>query len=187
MRSILEAFQGVVVVDEAYIDFATGESAMTLLSESDRLVVLQTFSKAWGMAGIRLGVAYAAPALVAAMNKLKLPYNVSTPTQQAALARLREAGRVEEERQAIVLERERLAKELVKLPCVEHVFPSEGNFLLVRFTDSQRAFLSLRDAGVIVRDRSHEPHCVGCLRITIGTESENNRVIEVLAGSQGCL
>lgn len=183
VRTLVEAFQGVIVVDEAYIDFATGESAVTLLPGSDRLVVLQTFSKAWGMAGIRLGVAYAAPALVAAMNKLKLPYNVSTPTQQAAIARLCEAGRVEEERQAIVRERDRLAAELVKLPCIEHVFPSEGNFLLVRFKEAQRAFLALRDAGVIVRDRSNELHCTGCLRITIGTVSENNRVVGVLAGS----
>lgn len=187
VRNVLEAFQGVVVVDEAYVDFSTGESALGLLSESDRLVVLQTFSKAWGMAGIRLGLAFAAPTLVAAMNKLKLPYNVSTLTQQFALTRLREAGRVGEERQAIVRERERVRSELAKLPCVETVFPSEGNFLLVRFKDSAEAFHVLRDAGVIVRDRSHELHCSGCLRITIGTANENNRVVAVLAENRGSL
>jgi histidinol-phosphate aminotransferase len=170
---VLEAFEGIVVVDEAYIDFADGPSALELLGRYERLVVLQTFSKAWGMAGIRLGMSFAAPALIAAMNKLKLPYNVSELTQRYALERLREPERMKGDVQELRTERERLVRELQSLPGITRVFPSGGNFLLVRMFEPRAVFERLQSRGLIVRDRSKERGCEGCLRITVGTSDEN--------------
>lgn len=180
IRNVMKAFEGIVVVDEAYIDFAQAPSAITLLGENDRLVVLQTFSKAWGMAGIRLGIAFAAKALIDSMNKLKLPYNVSELTQRYALERLAEPSRMEGEVREILSERERVTSELRRLKGVIEVFPSATNFVLVKVTQARRAFEYLQGKGVIVRDRSKERNCEGCLRITIGTPEENNAVLEGL-------
>jgi len=180
IRSLLEAFAGIVVVDEAYADFSNEESATRLLPQYDRLVVLQTFSKAWGMAGIRLGMAFAALPVIESMNKLKLPYNVSELTQRYAIDRLREPERVVSEVRAIASERERLAGELSTIRGVEQVLPSGGNFLLVRVSKPKEAFEYLQSKGVIVRDRSKERGCEGCLRITIGTELENTTVVQAL-------
>ena len=177
---VLEAFEGIVVVDEAYIDFADGPSALELLDRYERLVVLQTFSKAWGMAGIRLGMAFAAPALIAAMNKLKLPYNVSELTQRYALERLREPARMKGDVQELRTERERLMRELQSLPGITRVFPSGGNFLLVRMFEPRAVFERLQTRGIIVRDRSKERGCEGCLRITVGTSDENVALLDAL-------
>ncbi len=180
IKSVMDAFAGLVVVDEAYIDFAQAPSALTLLGEYDRLVVLQTFSKAWGMAGIRLGMAFGAKVVIDSMNKLKLPYNVSELTQRYALERLAEPARMESEVREILSERARVASELRRLNGVVEVFPSETNFVLVKVTQARRAFEYLQGKGVIVRDRSKERGCDGCLRITIGTPAENNAVLEGL-------
>lgn len=180
IRSVCGAFAGVVVVDEAYVDFAEEPSALSLLTTCDRLVVLQTFSKAWGMAGIRLGMAFAARPIIESMNKLKLPYNVSELTQRYAIDRLKEPQRVRAEVRELCSERTRLASELVGIKGVEKVFPSGGNFLLVRVSKPQQAFEYLQRKGVIVRDRSKERGCEGCLRITIGTVMENETVIQAL-------
>jgi histidinol-phosphate aminotransferase len=182
LEAVLDAFAGVVVVDEAYSDFAQEQSAVTLLPQCERLVVLQTFSKAWGMAGIRLGMAFASPVIVAAMNKLKLPYNVSALTQRYALERLRESEGIQREVLRILAERARMQQELAGLACVTKVYPSGGNFLLVRIEGSDSAFEALKAQGVIVRDRSKERNCDSCLRITIGTAAENERVLTVLRG-----
>lgn len=180
VRGVLEAFDGIVVVDEAYIDFSLEPSAVSLLGEYDRLVVLQTFSKAWGMAGVRLGMAFAAPQMVAAMNKLKLPYNISELTQRYVLERLREPRRMEEEVREIRSERSRVSDELLRIDGVREVFSSQANFLLVKVNEPRRVFEYLQSKGVIVRDRSRERGCEGCLRITIGTREENDTVLRVL-------
>jgi histidinol-phosphate aminotransferase len=182
LEAVLNAFAGIVVVDEAYSDFAQEQSALTLLPTYDRLVVLQTFSKAWGMAGIRLGMAFASQGILAAMNKLKLPYNVSVLTQRHALERLSEPGGIDRDVSEILAERARMQRELARLACVSKVYPSGGNFLLVRIEGSDTAFEALKANGVIVRDRSKERNCDGCLRITIGTATENERVLTVLRG-----
>lgn len=180
LEDVLSRFKGIVVVDEAYIDFSTDESAISLISSYDRLVVLQTFSKAWGLAGIRLGMAFAAPALIHAMNKLKLPYNVSELTQRYALEQLQEPQRMLADVKTIIAERSRVQTELEAMPEVRKVFPSSGNFLLVKIDEPRKAFLHLQSKGVIVRDRSKEPLCDGCLRITIGTRDENNTALTAL-------
>jgi histidinol-phosphate aminotransferase len=173
IEGALCAFKGIVVVDEAYIDFADVPSAVNLLDRCERLVVLQTFSKAWGMAGIRLGMAFAVEELISAMNKLKLPYNVSELTQRYALERLREPEGMEREVQSLRSERERLVRDLQSLSGVERIFPSGGNFLLVKMCDPRSVFERLQSKGIIVRDRSKERGCEGCLRITVGTSEEN--------------
>lgn len=180
IERVLEIWNGIVVVDEAYIDFAKGPSAVLLLEKYDRLVILQTFSKAWGMAGVRMGLAFAAPPLIAAMNKLKLPYNVSALSQSYVLTRLRRVDQTTEEIAAVMMERARMTRELESLGCVERVYESQGNFLLVRVTNAQKTFQRLQSGGVIVRDRSKELHCRECLRITVGTKGENDQVIAAL-------
>ena len=180
IKSVLDTFEGIVVVDEAYIDFAQEVSAVTLLGEYDRLVVLQTFSKAWGMAGIRLGMAFAARPVIESMTKLKLPYNVSELSQRYALERLAEPARVREEVRTILSERGRVAQQLLRMKGVGEVFPSQANFLLVRVSEPRRAFEHLQGKGVIVRDRSREKNCEGCLRITIGMPEENNAMLNGL-------
>ena len=180
IRDALEVFDAIVVVDEAYIDFSKEKSALSLLTECDRLVVLQTFSKAWGMAGIRLGVAFGAESLIASMNKLKLPYNVSELTQRYALERLREPQRMQEEVREICSERARVADSLRAMKGVLEVFPSQTNFLLVKVSEPRPAFEYLQGKGVIVRDRSRERGCEGCLRITIGTRDENTVLLQSL-------
>jgi histidinol-phosphate aminotransferase len=180
VQRVLEVFDGIVVVDEAYIDFADVSSAVEVISTNDRLVVLQTFSKAWGMAGIRLGMAFAAPTIIQAMNKLKLPYNISQLTQRYALERIREPERTRQEVMELRAERTRVARELQGIAVVERVFPSGGNFLLVRVSDPHRIFDHLRARGIIVRDRSRERGCEGCVRITIGRGEENDLLLAAM-------
>jgi histidinol-phosphate aminotransferase len=180
IRGVLNVFPGLVVVDEAYVDFASGESATRLIEETDRLVVIQTLSKAWGLAGARVGIAIAAPMFIAALMRMKLPYNLSALAQRAACERLSESERHAEEVRVLVSERERLRRRLQRLSVVETVYPSQGNFLLVRCSDSAAVFRRLRAGGIIVRDRSHEPGCQRCLRITVGTPSENDELLRML-------
>ncbi len=178
IRALAENFHGLVVVDEAYIDFALSGGMLRHLEAIPNMVVLQTFSKAWGMAGIRLGMAFAGPAVIAVLNKIKPPYNVNGLTQKAALARLdRLSGKAAEIRN-LIRERERLRGELEKLPPVVRVFPSDANFLLVRFTDAGRIYRQLAQKGVVVRDRSKM--VPGCLRISVGTGEENQRLLDEL-------
>jgi histidinol dehydrogenase len=181
LETILRSFKGLVVVDEAYADFADAPSWTTRLNEFPRLVVLQTFSKAWGLAGLRLGVAYAAPALVAYLNKIKPPYNISAATQQHALAALAAAPKLPELRAALLHGRSWLAGQLPGLPIVAHVFPSDANFLLVRFNaDATQVYDQLRARGIVVRNRTTQPGCAGCLRLTVGTSEENQRLMQAL-------
>jgi len=181
IRRILDAAQtALVIVDEAYIDFADVPSWAAQLDRYPNLVVLQTFSKAWGLAGLRLGMCFASPELIAVMNKIKPPYNISAPTQALALDALTHEADKRQMVDAIMAERQWLADALQTLPMVEHIHPSDANFLLVRFADAKGTFASLIDQQVIVRDRSSVKLCDGCLRITVGTRAENERLIEVL-------
>jgi histidinol-phosphate aminotransferase len=182
IREVLEIFTGIVVVDEAYIDFAAGPSACSILSTSPRLVVLQTLSKAWGLAGIRVGMAFAHPELIVALNKLKLPYNINTLSQQTALHHLADTASYTRQVAEIISERARMIAALSALSCVLRVYPTEGNFILVRCARARELFSHLQAHGVIVRDRSRELHCDDCLRITVGTPAENDEVLKFLAG-----
>lgn len=180
---ILEGFSGIVVVDEAYIDFADAESFSGLVGSCPRLVVLQTLSKAWGMAGLRIGLAIADEYVVRVMSGVKYPYNISVADQDRAAELLMDPLKVMDNVSVLVRERGRLASALSSLPQVEKVYPSDANFLLVRFSDKDKAFADLFRNGIIVRDRSSAPGCAGCLRITVGTPEENDRVLGVLGWS----
>ena len=178
---MLETFPGLVVVDEAYVDFSAKASWTTKLLEFPNLVVLQTLSKAWGLAGIRLGAAFAHPAVIQLLNKVKYPYNLNTLTIQAAEKALLHVEKMRHNVLLILAERERLAAALQQLPAVKTVFPSEANFLLVRVHDAVGMYHHLARNGVIVRDRSRELHCDNCLRITVGREEENDKLLECLS------
>ncbi|WP_317043678.1 histidinol dehydrogenase [Hymenobacter glacialis] len=181
LETILNSFQGFVVVDEAYADFADVPSWITRLAEFPRLVVLQTFSKAWGLAGLRLGVAYAAPAVITYFNKIKPPYNISAATQQHALAAIDAATQLTEMQAELLQGRELLNNALPALTIVEHVFPSDANFLLVRFSVNATAvYDQLQARGIVVRNRTSQPGCAGCLRLTVGTNAENAQLLAAL-------
>ncbi len=180
VKKLIEAFPGIVVLDEAYIDFCPEASLLPWIADHPNLVVLQTLSKAWGLAGIRLGMAFAQAPLIGWMNAVKPPYNVNQLTQNAALEALARPERMREQVAVIVRERARLAEALAALPFVEQVFPSQANFLLVRVAAPRRLYDFLAKKGIVVRDRSRQPLCEGCLRITVGTPEENAALIEAL-------
>ena len=182
IETILANFRGLVIIDEAYADFADAPSWLTRLVEFPRLVVMQTFSKAWGLAGLRLGVAYASPTLIGYLNKIKPPYNISAATQQHALAALANVPQLPEMRAELLQSREWLGQQLPQLPIVEHIFPSDANFLLVRFNvDATDVYDALSSRGIVVRNRTSQPGCTGCLRLTVGTATENALLVQALA------
>lgn len=177
---LLEQFSGLVVVDEAYIDFAESESFIALLNEFENLVILQTFSKAWGLAGLRLGMCYASSAIISVLNKVKYPYNINVQTQTLALKALGNSLRKDIEVKQLIRERKKLMSALTELPLVRKVFTSEANFLLVQVQDVKAAYQYLLHKGIIVRDRSSVLNCENCLRITVGTPEENQRLLATL-------
>lgn len=180
IRELAEGFPGIVVVDEAYIDFSAQESAIGLLPEFPNLVVLQTFSKAWGMAGIRLGMAFASEEIISYFNKVKPPYNINQLTQEAGLQALAKKEEQERQVQQLLGQRTLLQQYLGGLPFVERIYPSDANFLLVKMEAPKIVYNYLVERGVIVRDRSRVTLCEGCLRITVGTPAENERVFRAL-------
>ncbi|MFC6223271.1 histidinol dehydrogenase [Hymenobacter artigasi] len=181
VETILRSFRGLVIVDEAYADFADAPSWITRLAEFPRLVVMQTFSKAWGLAGLRLGVAYASAELIAFLDKIKPPYNISAATQQHALAALAAAPRLPEMRDELLAGRSWLVAQLAEVAIAEHIFPSDANFLLVRFTvDATAVYDQLQSRGIVVRNRTTQPGCAGCLRLTVGTTAENSQLVQAL-------
>ncbi|MDR1780939.1 MAG: histidinol-phosphate transaminase [Tannerella sp.] len=177
---ILKTFDGVVVVDEAYIDFADTLSFTRRLTDFPNLIVLQTLSKAWGAAGIRLGMAFASEEIITTFNKVKYPYNVSLTTQEQALEILRNEERKNMQVKEILQERSRLAVALRELPFVRRVYPSDANFILVRFDDANATYNYLVDKGIVVRNRNTVALCAGCIRITVGTPEENAALVEAL-------
>jgi histidinol-phosphate aminotransferase len=177
---VLKRFYGLVVIDEAYIDFAKSKGFVQELEKYPNLVILQTFSKAWGLAGLRLGMCFAAEEIIQILNKIKYPYNVNIRTQDLALDALENSNIKEAWVKEIVKQREKMAKALLKLRIVEHVFPSEANFLLVRVQDAPATYHELMEEKIIVRDRSRVALCYNCIRITIGTPEENERLLNAL-------
>lgn len=180
IEDILERFGGVVVLDEAYIDFSVRPSLVSLVKRYPNLIVLQTLSKAWGMAGLRIGLAIADPAVIALMSKVKYPYNINVLAQKMALMKLDGAAK-DKAVAEIVGQRFRLEKELAKCPEVKGIYSSDANFLLVRFDNPDEVYDRLLAGGVIVRNRSKVSGCEGCLRITVGIPSENDRLLRLLS------
>lgn len=180
IRRLAQHFPGIVVVDEAYIDFSDQPSATALLPEFPNLVVLQTFSKAWGMAGIRLGMAFATPAIIDLFNKVKAPYNINQLTQEKALDALRDTSAKDTMVQTILEERKQLIAALQPLPFVQHIFPSHANFLLVRVQDPHALYRFLVERGIIIRNRHNVLLCEGSVRITVGTPAENQALVQAM-------
>jgi histidinol-phosphate aminotransferase len=180
IETVLNNFPGLVVVDEAYINFSRHKSFIQELSEYPNLVVLQTMSKAWGLAGLRLGMAFASESIIDIYNKVKPPYNINQATQELALKALDEVEQVNDMIKAIVTMREGLIKSLGHLPVVKKIYPSDANFLLVKVTDARSVYNYLLGKQIVVRDRSRVELCEDCLRITVGTENENKELITAL-------
>jgi histidinol-phosphate aminotransferase len=182
---ILNNFSGLVVIDEAYINFSRHRSFIQELADYPNLVVLQTLSKAWGMAGLRLGMAFASEAIIEVYNKVKPPYNISQAAQELVLKGLEEVGQVNDMIRLLVILRERLSLELAALPVVLTVYPSDANFLLVKTSDARGIYEWLLAEGIVVRDRSRVELCEGCLRITVGTEQENAALVSAMGRFAG--
>lgn len=178
---ICKGFKGLVVVDEAYIDFAPNEASM--LSEIDNypnLIVLQTFSKAWGLAGLRLGMAFAQKDIIDTLCKIKYPYNVNQLTQNAVLQAVLNPAKKDDMVKTILAQREYLIAELKKINAVNLIYPTDANFVLVQIKNASELYKKLIEKGIVVRNRSNIALCTDCLRITVGTESENNALIEAI-------
>ncbi|RYY38524.1 MAG: histidinol-phosphate transaminase [Chitinophagaceae bacterium] len=180
IEMILNNFDNLVVVDEAYINYSRNRSFLSELKDYPNLVVLQTFSKAWGLAALRLGVTYASPALIDVLNKIKPPYNINAATQEIALKALEGLEEVNSMIRETVQERSALSDALAALPFVQKIFPTDANFLLARMTDATAVYEYLRDRGIIVRNRSNVLLCDDCLRITVGTPGQDEKLINAL-------
>ncbi len=180
VKQILENFPGLVVIDEAYHDFAGDQGFLRLLDDYSNLVVLQTFSKAWGMAGVRLGMAMANPEIIYYLLKVKYPYNINQLSQDAVIEAIKRQDRVKEQIAIIKAERENVKSVLDKMTGIIEVFPSDANFILIRVPDARAIYRGLLDKGIVVRDRSSMPRCEGCIRITIGIKEENKAMTTAL-------
>jgi histidinol-phosphate aminotransferase len=177
---VVEGFEGIVIVDEAYIDFAQQLSLRQELPTHPNLIILQTMSKAWGSAAIRLGMAFASKEIIAIYNKVKYPYNVNQLTQQQAMEMLKDPFEIDKYVKTLLQERNRLMAAFRELPICEQIYPTDANFFLTRVTDAKRIYDYLVDKGIIVRNRSRIQLCQNCLRITIGTRTENNELLSAL-------
>lgn len=180
IERLLNETECIVVIDEAYIDFTNKKSWLARLDEFPNLIVCQTLSKAWGMAGIRLGICYASEYIIGVLNKVKPPYNINQLTQDRALEVLGNEELFSKNLHVILSEKEMLEQAMLDLPIVNRIIPSDANFFLAEFDDSKYVFDALMAKEIIVRDRSKELHCAGCLRITVGTPEENKKLIEAL-------
>jgi histidinol-phosphate aminotransferase len=180
VEALLNNYYGIVVIDEAYINFSKYRSFIQELNEYPNLVVMQTLSKAWGLAALRLGMAFASEEIINVMNRIKPPYNINQATQDLVLQALNRVEEVNEMIREIVKERKFLEAELPNLEIVQKVHPSDGNFLLVQVTSPVEIYHYLLDNGIVVRDRSRVELCEGCLRITVGTPSENKTLLMAL-------
>jgi len=180
IMKVVESFDGIVIVDEAYIDFAHQMSLRQELPTHPNLIILQTMSKAWGSAAIRLGMAFASKEIIAIYNKVKYPYNVNQLTQQQAIEMLKDPFEVDKTVKVLLQERSRLMQAFLELPICEKIYPTDANFFLTRVTDATKIYNYLVDRGIIVRNRSHIQLCQNCLRITIGTRTENNELLSAL-------
>lgn len=180
IEMVLNNFNGIVVIDEAYINFARQKSFVQELKEYPNLVVLQTLSKAWGLAGLRLGMAFASQVIIEVMNKVKPPYNINQATQELVLKALEEVGQVNDMIKLLVDMREALAEVFISMPTVETVYPSDANFILVKIAEARKVYEFLLTKGIVLRDRSNVQLCDNCLRITVGTEQENTQLVDAM-------
>lgn len=178
ISQILESFKGLVVIDEAYIDFSKKESWLTKLNNYPNLVITQTLSKAYGMAGIRMGICYASPEVISILNKIKPPYNVNKLSQNQALERLNNSSTVIVEVAEILKERKALLNPLLEVHFIEKIFPSDANFILVKVDDANKRYDQLLAKGIVSRNRTNQPLCENTLRITVGTQQENQKLIK---------
>ena len=181
IEMILNNFDGLIVIDEAYINFSRQNSFIRELTEYPNLVILQTLSKAWGLAGLRLGMAFASEFIVEVLNRIKPPYNIGQATQEIVLKALGGTAKVNEMIREIVQMRNDLARKISRLSAVMNVYPSEANFLLVKIKNARKIYNQLLDLGIVVRDRSSAPGCSDCLRITVGTKEQNDKLIDALS------
>ena len=179
LEELAEKFNGMVVIDEAYSDFSSEPSMLTVLDRHPNLIVLQTFSKAWGMASLRIGMAFAAPEIAELFGRVKYPYNINGPTQEELLRRITTTDIISQVAE-IISERDRLVKSLSDIPAVKKIYHSDANFILVKFDDPDMVYDYLIAHGVIVRNRNRVKGCEGTLRITVGTPEENSKVINLL-------
>ena len=180
IEMVLNNFNGIVVIDEAYINFSKQKSFVQELPEYPNLVVMQTFSKAWGLAGLRLGLAFASTDIIQVMNKVKPPYNISQVAQELVLQAVKEVGQVNDMITELVSMRDALSEVLAQMPVVEKVYPSDANFILVKIKEARKVYEFLLSKSIVVRDRSNVLLCNDCLRITIGTEEENTALVDAL-------
>jgi histidinol-phosphate aminotransferase len=181
VKRVLDTFKGITVIDEAYVDFADRPSYLTLLEDYPHLIVLQTFSKAWGMASVRLGMAFADPAIIRYFNTVKYPYNINLLTQRFVFEALDQADRTRQWVAMLLAERSVLAQGLGRLPLIKTVYPSDANFVLVKVDNPNAVYTYLVDKGIVVRNRHTVSLCEGCLRITVGTSEENKQLLDALA------
>lgn len=182
LNRLLNEFPGLAVVDEAYAEFHNPQGLLPRLPDYPNLIITRTLSKAFGLAGIRLGLACAHPEIIALLDKVRHPYNISTDTQRRACEALTHAGTLAQRLAATRAERDKLAAGLRQLPIVRRVFASDSNFLLFQVDDAPLRYQQLRDQGILLRDRSKEPHCDNCLRVSIGLPEQNQRLLAALAG-----
>lgn len=180
IETILNNFDGLTVIDEAYINFSRQKSFIYELTEYPNLVILQTLSKAWGLAGLRLGMAFASELIVDVLNRIKPPYNIGQATQEIVLKALDGTDIVNEMIRQLVQMRNELADKISRLSSVINVYPSEANFLLVKIKNARKIYHTLLDLGIVVRDRSSAPGCADCLRITVGTKEQNDKLLDTL-------
>lgn len=179
IEQLLDRFKGILVVDEAYIDFSEQKSALSILDQYPQLLVCQTFSKAYGLAGIRLGMCYANPLIIDYFNKIKPPYNVNSLTQSRALAQLETSESIQNQVISLISERKKLEQELKQFDFVSKIYPSDANFLLVVVDDANKRYDQFLDAGVVLRNRSCLQGCNNTLRVTVGTPEENTNFIKI--------
>ena len=177
---LLTSFTGLIVIDEAYIDFSEKESWLKRLEQFPNLIITQTLSKAYGLAGIRLGICYGSAEIISVLNKIKPPYNVNELSQKRALSRLTDVEKIKIEIALIVRQKEALLKVLVDISFVDKIYPTEANFILIKVDDANKRYNELIAKGIVIRNRTTQPLCENCLRLTIGTEEENKKLIEAL-------
>jgi histidinol-phosphate aminotransferase len=180
LTDLIKCFNGVVVVDEAYIDFSSKQSLISLIEDNNNLIITQTMSKAYGMAGIRLGMGFSNEKIINYLNKIKPPYNINVLTERKALEELYKIDEIEKNISIVLDQRNLLVSCLEKLDFVEKIYKSDANFLLVKVDNADLRYNQLLENGIVVRNRSNQPLCQNCLRITIGTKNENTSLIKTL-------
>lgn len=180
VESLLKQFNGLVVIDEAYIDFSNQESWLMKLNQFPNLIITQTLSKAYGLAGIRLGVCYASKEIIKILNNIKPPYNINELTQKRAFDRLQKVDIIKNEVSSIIAERENMISELNEISFIQNIYPTDCNFVLVKVDDATKRYNQLIQKGIVVRNRTTQPLCENCLRFTIGTKSENIKLLKTL-------